>query len=73
MMQFTAHNILLSSGEKTIPGDAVLLSESALWKSIVKTTDLFLPSTREERSRMRVADLGCLEGGYAVEFAKLGF
>ena len=51
----------------------MLLSDSALWTSIVKTLDLFLPGDREERRRMRVVDLGCLEGGYAVEFAKLGF
>ena len=26
-----------------------------------------------DKSRRRIADLGCLEGGYAVEFARLGF
>jgi SAM-dependent methyltransferase len=26
-----------------------------------------------DKSRFRLADLGCLEGGYAVEFARLGF
>jgi SAM-dependent methyltransferase len=72
-MEFTAHNILLNNGKKTLSDKDILLSESAVWKSIVKSLDLFFPGTKEERKKLRVVDLGCLEGGYAVEFAKLGF
>lgn len=72
-MKFTAHNILLDNGKRTMDDNAILLADSAVWKSIEKSLNLFLPGTKEERSRLRVADLGCLEGGYAVEFAKLGF
>lgn len=72
-MKFTAHNILLSNGEKTFGPNAILLSESEAWKSIVRTLDLFFPGTKEERQKLKVVDLGSLEGGYAVEFAKLGF
>lgn len=72
-MKFTAHNILLNNGKKTMGDEAVLLGESAVWQSILKSLNLFLPGSREERSKLRVADLGCLEGGYAVEFAKCGF
>ena len=72
-MKFTAHNILLNNGEKTMGNDTILLGDSAVWKSILQSLDLFLPGTREERSKLRVVDLGCLEGGYAAEFAKLGF
>jgi SAM-dependent methyltransferase len=72
-MKFTAHNILLSNGEKTMGENVILLGESEVWKSIVKTLDLFFPGTKEDRKKLRVVDLGCLEGGYAVEFAKLGF
>lgn len=74
-MKFTAHNVLLSNGEKTMPSEQVLLSESRVWKSIVNTLELLhlLPDSLEARSKIRVADLGCLEGGYALEFAKLGF
>lgn len=50
-----------------------MLGESATWKSIVNSLDLFFPGKKEERRKLRVVDLGCLEGGYAVEFAKLGF
>jgi SAM-dependent methyltransferase len=72
-MVFTAHNILLANGEKTMGEKETLLSESAVWKSITNTLNLFFPGTKEERKNLRVVDLGCLEGGYAVEFAKLGF
>jgi SAM-dependent methyltransferase len=74
-MKFTAHNILLNNGERTSGNDTILLSESAVWKSIESTLKLFnlLPGSLAERNKLRVADLGCLEGGYAVEFARLGF
>jgi hypothetical protein len=71
--KFTAHNILLPDGTKTRGDGEMLLSESNVWKSIEKTVNLFFPSSRMERRNLKVVDLGCLEGGYAVEFAKLGF
>jgi len=71
-MEFTSHNILLNNGKKTFE-KSILLSESAVWKSILNSLNLFLPGTKEERKKLRVVDLGCLEGGYAVEFARLGF
>ena len=73
-MEFTAHNILLDNGEKTMKKDYVLLSESALWKSIEKTLNNFLVlDPGQDKSKLRVVDLGCLEGGYAVQFARMGF
>lgn len=72
-MKFTAHNILLNNGQKTMGDDSILLSDSAVWSSIKKTVDLFIPPTAGDRSKMRVVDLGCLEGGYAAEFARMGF
>jgi len=71
-MKFTAHNILLD-GKRTVSDTDMLLCDSEAWKSIVRTLDLFFPGTKEERKKLRVVDLGPLEGGYAVEFAKLGF
>jgi SAM-dependent methyltransferase len=72
-MTFTAHNVLLSNGKKTLNDNEILLADTAVWKSIENTLQLFFTGTKDERSKLRVADLGCLEGGYAVEFAKLGF
>ena len=73
MKKFTAHNILLNNGKRTLDDNAVLLGESAVWKSIEASLNLFFPHAREDRSRLRVVDLGCLEGGFAVEFARMGF
>ncbi len=71
--KFTAHNILLDNGQKTMPDEGVLLGRSEMWKSIERTLELFIPQGSELRSKMRVVDLGCLEGGYSLEFARLGF
>lgn len=72
-MKFTAHNILLNNGKRTLSDNDVLLADSKVFSSIRNTIDLFLPGTKEERSKLRTVDLGCLEGGYAAELAKMGF
>jgi SAM-dependent methyltransferase len=72
-MHFTAHNVLLDNKQKTMGEQSILLSESAMWTSIAKTINYFIPSPLDERQKMRVVDLGCLEAGYSVEFAKMGF
>lgn len=72
-MKFTAHNVSLPNGGRTINESEVTLAESNVWKAILKSLELFLPQDRNDWTKLRVADLGCLEGGYALEFAKLGF
>ena len=72
-MDFTAHNIALDNGQKTMGDKQILLAKSKMWTSIQQTIDLFLPQSMEDRHKMRVVDLGCLEGGFSVEFAKMGF
>lgn len=71
-MNFTSHSILLSDGS-TVGQDKILLADSKVWESIKKTIYLFLPPEIYDYKKMRVADLGCLEGAYSVEFAKMGF
>ena len=56
-----------------MPDEEVLLGRSEMWKSIERSLELFIPQGSELRSGMRVVDLGCLEGGYALEFARMGF
>lgn len=53
----------------------LLFKETAVWKSIESTLTLFgfLQNSKEERSTVRVIDLGCYQGEYTAEFAKLGF
>ena len=72
-MNFTAHNILLDGGQSTMGNEQLLMSDSAIWAAIKKTVDFFIPPDAAVRSNMKVADLGCLEGGYTVEFARMGF
>ena len=70
-MNFTAHNIRLKDGQTTMSSENMLLAESAMWTSIAKTISLF--TNKEDRPHMKAVDLGCLEGGYSVELAKMGF
>lgn len=68
---FTAHNILLDDGTET-NNSFSLISGTARWKAIKKTIELFFPLTAE-RAKYKAVDLGCLEGGYTVELARMGF
>ena len=64
--EFTAHNIRLDDGSRTRP-EATPIEEEPATVSYLRTLRLFCPPPA------RVADLGCLEGGYAVEFARAGY
>ena len=67
--KFTAHNIRLDDGSFTKPDEIVI--SSAPW--FLSAKRVLLTVFPGERSSVRIADLGCLEGGYSVEFARLGF
>ncbi len=69
MPPFTAHNIRFEDGTCTMPGGPPILEESALFKAAVRMLRLVFPQGLEGKS---IADLGCLEGGYATGFARLG-
>jgi len=67
---FTAHNILLDSGVQTRPETGFLLAAHPWCVSARRILEVVFPGNK---SHFRIADLGCLEGGYAVEFARMGF
>jgi len=69
-VQFTAHNVRLDDGTFTIPGSSQLLDESSWFKSARGILETVFPG---DKGQVRVADVGCLEGGYAVGFARMGF
>lgn len=72
-MHFTAHNVLLDSGEQTMNNYMVLISDSKVWSSANQILDFVFPKEKFDRSNLRAVDLGCLEGGYSVELARSGF
>jgi SAM-dependent methyltransferase len=66
---FTAHNIRLDCGARTKP-DAGPIEKEPVFLAARRALDIALTG---DPSGYRIADLGCLEGGYSVEFARLGF
>ena len=64
--EWTAHNIKLAEGIYTLQNVAGL--NAGVDRIIQIVEDL----SNKVMSELRVADLGCLEGGYAVELARMG-
>src|SRR4029077_19074480 len=68
--EFTAHNIRLDNGSLTKPDVGHSMDANGWFVSARRLLDTVFPG---DKSRYRLADLGCLEGGFAVEFARMGF
>jgi SAM-dependent methyltransferase len=66
---FTAHNVRLDDGTETYPAAGCLLAEIGPFRAAKRMLDLVFPDGLYGKS---IADLGCLEGGFATEFARLG-
>ena len=69
-IDFTAHNIRLDDGISTKPGSGPLMDAHPWFLAAKRVLETVFPG---DKSRFRIADLGCLEGGYSVEFARMGF
>lgn len=69
-IEFTAHNVRLDNGEQTNPAIGYSIEEHPWLIAAKRTLNVVFPG---DKSQYRLADLGCLEGGYAVEFARMGF
>ena len=67
---FTAHNIRLDDGTFTMPGVSWQMKDLPLLQFSKQFLGLVFANRFEGK---RLVDLGCLEGGYAVEFARAGF
>jgi Methyltransferase domain len=70
MVSFTAHNIRLDDGTTTKPEVGYTIDQHVHFISAKRLLSVIFPGARSD---VRLADLGCLEGGYSVEFARLGF
>jgi SAM-dependent methyltransferase len=68
-MAFTAHPIRLPDGTSTMPGESWDMSQHPVF---VAARAVLFSHYRDRLSGRTVVDLGCLEGGYTVEFARLG-
>jgi SAM-dependent methyltransferase len=68
-MTFTAHNVMLPCGEPTMPELPWFIADSPLTKAAIHSLQFALGG---DLNGKRIIDLGCLEGGYTLEFAKLG-
>ena len=66
---FTAHNIRLPDGSCTAPEIGWLTADSPWFKAAARVVRLIYAADHEDKS---LVDLGCLEGGYTVEFARMG-
>jgi hypothetical protein len=69
-VEFTGHNIRLDDGTFTKPDIGLSMEAYPWFVSAKRVLNTVFPG---DKSRFRLADLGCLEGGYAVEFARMGF
>jgi SAM-dependent methyltransferase len=70
LITFTSHNIKLDDGSYTKPDVGFSMDVHPWFLAAKRLLDATFPG---DKSRLRIADLGCLEGGYTVEFARLGF
>lgn len=68
-LPFLAHNIRLDDGRQTKPDAGPTMDQFPIFLAVVRMLRLLFPEGLEGKS---IIDVGCLEGGYAVEFARLG-
>lgn len=68
-MSFTAHNVLLKNGTRTWPSHQPI-EEHPWLLAATRTLKSLYPNGFEG---LKLVDLGALEGGFAAEFARLGF
>ncbi len=66
---FSGHNIRLPDGTVTIPDEPGFIADAPQLHSVLKDLNVLYGGKLEGKS---IIDLGCLEGGYALEFAKRG-
>jgi ubiquinone/menaquinone biosynthesis C-methylase UbiE len=69
-IEFTSHNIRLDNGSFTKPDLGHSMDADEWFVSARRLLDTVFPG---DKNHYRLADLGCLEGGFAVEFARMGF
>lgn len=71
---FTAHNIRLDDGSMTKPEIGITMDQQRIFLAVKRLINLVFPTFRGLSSSqpLTLVDLGCLEGGFSVEFARMG-
>lgn len=67
--RWTAHNLELAPGVWTLPGTPGFIDTNGNLQSIVRLLSFVFPG---RIGSLRIADLGCLEGGYSLGLARMG-
>ena len=66
---FTAHNIRLDDGTETCPAIGHTIDQTGVFHAVRRMLHLAFPDGLAGKS---IVDLGCNEGGFTTEFARLG-
>jgi SH3-like domain-containing protein len=69
LISFTSHNIRLDDGSYTKPEAGPSMDVHPWFLAAKRIIDVTFPG---DKRALKLVDLGCLEGGYTVEFARLG-
>ncbi len=69
-IEFTNHNIRLDDGTLTKPEIGYSMETYPRFLAARRIIETLFPG---DKSGLQIVDLGCLEGGYTVEFARMGF
>jgi len=70
-LEFTSHNIELEGGNSTMKGSSQPLIKDLTITRAIKDF-MKLSGMDGRRDKLRLLDLGCLEGGFTLEFARYG-
>jgi SAM-dependent methyltransferase len=61
---------MLPDGNMTVP-DTTLIKDTERFRSLVRVLEATFPA--RDPGTIRIADLGCMEGGYSLEMARMGY
>lgn len=71
-LRFSAHNIMMANGKTTMT-DRSLLADSAFMGVLRRILADATGSHAQGNKNLKLVDLACMEGGYSIEFARMGF
>jgi SAM-dependent methyltransferase len=67
--KFTAHNVRLDDGTETFPSIGYTMDRNPVTRGVKRVLTALYPQGLQGKT---IIDVGCLEGGFATEFARMG-